>query len=110
MYNLGDHFKIDYENILPDEKTIFKGNKYRITILSDTLVRIEYNEMGVFFDAPSQLIINRKFDLPTINVKQDEKYLEIKTNNFTLSYTKEAVFNNNIKIEVNGKTWYFGHP
>ncbi len=109
MYNLGDHFKVETD-ILPNEQSIFKGNKYRITILSETLVRIEYNEMGAFFDAPTQLVINRKFDNPTITVKQDEKYLEIKTANFTLTYTKEAVFKNNIKIEINGKSWYFGHP
>ena len=83
MYNLGDHFKIDYENILPNADAIFKGNKYRITVLSNTLVRIEYNEMGAFFDAPSQLVVNRKFPLPKIKVKQDEKYLELKTDNFT---------------------------
>lgn len=110
MYNLGEHFKFNIENIQPDSRCILKGNKYRITILSENLVRVEYNEMGAFFDGPSQLVVNRKFHLPNISVKQDDKYLEVKTDNFMLHYTKENPFKNNLKIDVDGKTWYFGHP
>ena len=110
MYNLGEHFKFNIENIQPDSRCILKGNKYRITILSENLVRVEYNEMGAFFDGPSQLVVNRKFHLPDISVKQDDKYLEVKTDNFMLHYTKENPFKNNLKIDVDGKTWYFGHP
>ena len=110
MYNLGEHFKVDLNSILPNLKCIFKGNKYRITILSNTLVRIEYNEFGAFLDAPTQLVVNRNFSLPDINVKQDEKYLEIKTPKFTLYYTKDMPFKNNLKIEINGNTWQYNHP
>ncbi len=110
MYNLGEHFKVELNTILPNLKCIFKGNKYRITILSNTLVRIEYNEFGAFLDAPTQLVVNRNFPLPEINVKQDEKYLEIKTPKFTLHYTKDMPFKNNLKIEINGNTWQYNHP
>ena len=41
MYNLGDHFKRDQEGILPNPKCVYKGEKYRITVLSEILVRLE---------------------------------------------------------------------
>ena len=44
MYNLGEHFKVKNENV--SSNLIFKGDKYRISILSNSLVRIEYNEFG----------------------------------------------------------------
>ena len=76
MYNLGEHFKVKNENV--SSNLIFKGDKYRISILSNSLVRIEYNEFGAFLDSPTQLVRNRKFDLIKLDVKEDDKYLEIK--------------------------------
>lgn len=108
MYNLGEHFKVKYENI--NNEQIFKGDKYRISILSNTLVRIEYNEFGAFLDSPTELVKSRKFDNPNLEVKQDDKYLEIKTTDFTLYYTKNMPYKNNIKIVVNGKEWRYDHP
>lgn len=108
MYNLGEHFKVNVDDV--NQNCIFKGNKYRITVLSNSLVRLEYNENGSFLDNYTQMVINRKFDLPNIEVKQDEKYLEIKTNYFKLYYTKELPFKNNIRIECFDKEWRFDHP
>ena len=108
MYNLGEHFKVKNENV--SSNLIFKGDKYRISILSNSLVRIEYNEFGAFLDSPTQLVRNRKFDLIKLDVKEDDKYLEIKTTDFTLYYTKNMPYKNNIKIVVNGKEWRFDHP
>ena len=39
MANLDTHFKIDYNNALSKEKAILQGHKYRITILSERLIR-----------------------------------------------------------------------
>ena len=38
---LQSHFKMDYAKILPSENMIIKGAKYRITVLSDILIRLE---------------------------------------------------------------------
>ena len=40
------------------------GNKYRITILTERLVRFEYNEAGSFEDRPTEFVKNRKFQKP----------------------------------------------
>ena len=79
MYNLGDHFKIDKEAILANPECVYQGSKYRITVLTERLVRLEYSEQGIFEDRPSQLVLNRNFPSPKFMVKEDGKYIEIKT-------------------------------
>ena len=112
MYNLGEHFKIDYNEIQPNPESIVMGKKYRFTILSDRLVRIEYNEDGYFVDEPTKLVINRKFPKIDFKIKQDKNYLEITTSYFKLSYTKEKKINSkNLKVEVlnSDKFWFYKH-
>ena len=47
------HFKPDYTSVISQPQCIFKGQKYRITILSDVLVRLEYSDTGYFEDRPT---------------------------------------------------------
>lgn len=94
---------------------IFQGKTYRITLLSERLLRLEYNKNGVFYDEPSQFAINRKFPAVQMSVNQDDKTLQITTKYFTLSYEKEKPFDAgkiapmaNLKITLNGtdRSWY----
>ncbi len=123
MYPLGKQFEVDTAKGIADEKCIFKGKKYRITVLTERLVRLEYNEAGLFVDAPSQLVQNRYLGYPQFEVRQDAKFLEIKTAYFQLTYVKEAPFTGskvdpmkNLKITLltnskeNNRDWYYGHP
>ncbi len=119
MYKLGEHFKIDYENAVANEKSIIQGEKYRITILTDRLVRLEYSEEGIFEDRPTKLVWNRNFKVPEFQVKEDEKYLEIATKYFKIYYVKERKFyggrlnpTSNLKVELlnSDRFWYYGHP
>lgn len=119
MYDLGEQFKINVEDIKANPDCIYLGEKYRITILTSRLVRLEYSENGVFEDRPTELVINRNFESPKFSVKEDKRYIEIKTTYFTLSYTKNkrfkgGLFNHasNLKIELfnSDKVWYYNHP
>lgn len=103
------------------DKAIVKGKQYRITILTDRLVRFEYNKNGIFEDRPSQLVLNRSFDTPMISIKEDDVYLEITTKYFKIEYTKEKSFlgsklipGGNLRVTLLNadaeKIWYFGHP
>ena len=56
MYNLGEQFAFDYELAKAVEENIVKGEKYRFTILTERLIRIEYNEYGEFLDKPTELV------------------------------------------------------
>ena len=46
MYPLGKQFEIDGSKAKSDEKCTYKGNHYRITVLSERLVRLEYSPSG----------------------------------------------------------------
>ena len=51
-------------------KAIIQGDKYRITILTNALVRLEYSESGIFEDRPTQTVLNRDFPVPEFTVKE----------------------------------------
>lgn len=119
MYDLGEHFKTTLENKLPDTSCVFKGNKYRITVLTERLVRLEYSNNGVFTDNLTQLVTNRNFKKPLFKVEESNSLLKITTNYFVLEYVKEKNFKgtklspmSNLKISLvnSDKIWYYGHP
>ncbi len=116
--NLEEFYKIDATKGVANPKSIFKGKKYRITILSNVLIRLEYNEEGIFNDYPTLFAINRKFGDVSVEVKEDPKYLNIKNSYFTLEYTKEAKFSFNklmpdanlrITLTDTDKIWYYNN-
>ena len=86
MFDLGDQFKFDYEKIKAEPASIFRGNNYRITVLSESLIRLEYDTDGLFVDQPTELVWNRHFITPKFEIKQDDRYLEITTKYFHLFY------------------------
>jgi len=119
MAELQEHFRFDYKKILPKSGSIIKGQKYRITILSPVLVRLEYSETGMFEDRPTEFAINRNFPTCEFDRNEDEKFLTIKTKYFSLSYQKEMPFVGTkvspdqylrINLEESDKFWYFNHP
>ena len=112
---------VDIERGKAQDKAILKGKFYRITILTERLVRFEYNSSGIFEDRPTQLVQNRNFDVPPFMVKEDETFLEITTKYFKINYTKEKKFagntfvpGGNVTVSVNDpdnpNIWYFNHP
>lgn len=99
--------------------SMLKGSKYRITILSERLVRLEYDPEGKFCDEKTELAIDRDFPVTEYKVQQDQQFLMVTTSYFTLTYKKDAPFegsrlapDSNLKIILNGtdKFWYVNHP
>lgn len=114
-----ERFKYDESLGVSNEKAIFKGKNYRITILTERLLRLEYSEGGLFYDGLTETVLNRKFPVPEFKVNEDNKYLEITTKYFKLQYQKEKPFlgpkfapDSNLKIALvnTDKMWYFDHP
>ena len=89
---LDGQFKVDYLNAMSDVKAVFKGNKYRITILSERLIRFEYDANGKFFDHPTEFARFRNFSVPDFQVEENDKTLVIQTKYFVLQYIKERPF------------------
>ena len=105
---------------IADESKIIKGNKYRITILSNVLIRFEYSETNTFSDNKTLFAINRVFPKVNFNVKEDEKFLFISNEYFKIEYVKGRPFrsenkllpDSNLKVTIlsTDKIWYFGNP
>ena len=119
MHDLGDHFRVDISKSKTPNTCVFRGHKYRISILSDSLIRFEYNDEGKFNDYPTLFASNRSFSEPKLHVVEDNEIIEIKNDKFTIEYHKEKPYigssmvpDANLKVILNegGKTWYFNHP
>lgn len=72
-----------------NRQNILQGDKYRITMLTEGLVRLEYSEDGIFEDRATQTVINRDFPPVEFQVKETEEELEILTWRFRLNYNKK---------------------
>lgn len=119
MYNLGEQFHVNSSKARANEKNIIRGQKYRITVLTERLVRLEYSEDGVFEDRPTKIVRNRDFETPEFTVKEEGTLLQILTKYFRLTYVKEKPFEGpkvnatgNLRIELlnTDRVWYYNHP
>ena len=119
MSNLSGYFIKDNNNLISKKECVLTGNKYRFTVLTDRLIRLEYSPNGVFEDRASQNIINRLFERPIFVVNESDTLLQISTKYFVLSYVKNAKFDSgkltpgsNLKVLLKDtdKTWYYNHP
>ncbi len=119
MYNLGEQFKLDYEKAISPNESIIKGKRFRITILTSRLVRLEYSEDGKFEDRPTELVWYRNLETPKFDIREDANFLEVSTEYFKITYAKNKPFGGskvnptaNFKIELLGtdRVWYYGHP
>ena len=88
MYPLGKQFEVEYTRVKSDEKTYIKGKCFRITVITERIVRLEYSPNGEFVDRPTQLIARRNLGYPEFQTRQDTQFLEIATKYFHLTYLK----------------------
>ena len=97
---------------------IIQGKKYRITILSEILLRLEYSETGEFLDETTEFARNRVFPTCKFNIQQDERFLVIETSYYRLEYIKEKPFygtkfvpeaNLKVLLKDTDRYWYFNH-
>ncbi|MBR1376341.1 MAG: DUF5110 domain-containing protein [Bacilli bacterium] len=119
MYDLGEQFRPDLEKAIVNPDSVIQGTKFRITIMTESLIRFEYSETGTFNDNPTELIWYRNFPKPEFEKKEDKSYLEVTTKYFRLLYTKEKPFdaskleptkNLSVKPTNSDKVWYYKHP
>lgn len=73
-------------------KAVVQGEKYRFTVLTPSIIRMEYNENGVFEDRATQVIINRNLEVPKFTVKKDGDMLKIFTERLELTYHTQHPF------------------
>ncbi len=119
MYDLGDQFALDLSKAKANPYSVLAGEKYRITVLTERLVRLEYSPNGVFEDRPTELVFCRNFPQVEVSVKDGQNSVVLETKYFILTYVKNAPFKGtsvnktaNLKVELKGtdRVWYYGHP
>jgi len=118
MASLKEHFHVlDYSAAESLGEAMIVGKKFRITILSDILIRLEYSSTGTFENRPTELIQFRRFNVPRYTKQEDNNFLVLTTKYFKLEYQKEQPFTGtklapdaNLKITLNNtdKIWYYG--
>ena len=97
-----------------DPRAIVRGDRYRITVLTDGLVRLEHAEDGVFEDHASTFAVDREQPVPDFTVHDHGDHLEIVTARFRLSYDKGPFTTSGLSLAVAGgvtsyhSVWRYG--
>lgn len=93
-------------NSIADKKAIVAGEKYRFTVLTDRLIRMEYDENGEFEDRATQTVVNRKLPVPHYTVEKSDGAFIIETECIRLTYRGGRFSKNTLHVEYCGKMGY----
>lgn len=97
------------------EKSIIRGEKFRITILTSRLIRFEYSEDGIFEDRMTKAVVNRNFPEVDFKVYDRENEIKIITDHVLIRYDRIEFSPYGLSLELRGKVnhpykciWHFG--
>lgn len=96
------------------KQNMVQGEKYRITVLTEGLIRLEYAEDGVFEDRATQMAFYRDFPEADYREKHTADGIEIYTSRIHLIYNEKAFSSNGLSIQVKGNAsayhniWHYG--
>ncbi|MBM2620324.1 hypothetical protein JIG36_32905 [Actinoplanes sp. LDG1-06] len=97
-----------------DPQAVVRGDRYRITVLTDGLVRLEYAEDGVFEDRASTFAVNRRLPVPEFRVLDGDHEIEVVTSRFRLTYDRGPFTTSGLSLAVGGgistyhSVWRYG--
>jgi hypothetical protein len=66
------------------EGAVVKGDYYRFTVLTEWLVRLEYDRSGLFEDRRTGIVVNRDFPQAKFILTEDAENIQIRTDYFEL--------------------------
>lgn len=98
--------------MLSSEKII--GEKYRFTLLTPSLIRLEYSEEGIFVDEQTQVVLNRDFPIFEYDVDETAGSLKIQTESFRLFYDKKEFSSQGLSVDMKSNytdfdnRWFYG--
>ena len=112
MANVSNYYVTNKDKLVSNKDSYIIGKKYRFTVLSPRLIRLEYNANGTFEDRPTSKVINRSFPKTLYSLTESDTLIQIDTGIFTLTYVKDSelksgTLGSNIKAVINGtdKEW-----
>ena len=101
-------------NPAPTEGAVIRGEGYRITVLTDRLLRLEYEPEGRFCDTATQTVINRAFPLPAFSLKEKDGWLTVETEAVRLRYDGRPFSPEGLSVTLKGQygayasVWRYG--
>jgi len=111
MTELAEHFKLNFKSAAAEE-AVAAADNLRVTVLTEGLLRLEYDPEQEFDDRPTQLVWTRKLAVPNFNLEKNRNELIIETNKLKLKYLRDGkkLSKDNLKIEVkaNNEKWFYG--
>ena len=110
-----EHFR-PTGNPVADPGCVLTGDGYRISVLADGLVRLEYSASGEFEDRASQAVVDRAFPLPQFDVLETDDRLTVHTARLQLVYDKRPFSTEGLSVQAKGglhsyrSVWRYGLP
>ena len=81
-------------------EAVVAGDFWRITVLTDRLIRLEYSSQGLFTDKVTQTVVSRRFPVPEFSVKDSPEELVLTTGRLRLTYNKKTFSPEGLQIAV----------
>lgn len=97
-------------------ETVIQGDRFRIAFLTDSMVRLEWSDCGVFEDHCTQMALDRAFEDPTalhLDRRCEGDRLVVETPYIILAYDGGPFSREGLQIKVKGmdgycSTWHYG--
>lgn len=96
---------------MADPEAVVAGDRYRITVLTDGLLRLEYSTDGIFEDRASTFATHRALPPADFSLTDGGGFLEITTSRFRLVYDKRPFSPHGLSVAVRGPidaVWRYG--
>lgn len=95
-------------------QNVVKGGKYRFTVLTPSLIRMEYSAAGSFEDRASQSVFFRDFPENAFTSEYKDGLVMVETENLLLTYQENKAFSEDtlcIRLKTEpASAWRFGEP
>ena len=92
----------------PDPRSVVQAGNARFTVITDGLIRLEYDPMRVFVNSSTMTIVNRKSAVPVFSVSKTGLTTTITTAQLVLSFIDDGnIFNaNNLNISLKSDSFW----
>lgn len=100
----------------PRKEAVVCGRNYRITVLTERLLRLEYARDGAFCDMATQMAICRDFPVPPFTASVADGILTIETGALRLRYDQAPFSATGLSVTLKGayshyvSVWHYGDP
>src|SRR4051794_41047436 len=83
-------------------KSVLSGDHWRITVLLDGLLRLEWSDDGGFEDRASTFAVRRDHPTPAFTVNESDQQLEIITDRLRLTWDRQPFSPAGLLVRVRG--------